>query len=1019
MWPTTSAKWQSLFLVCWWPCFIIIWPCFSQDHGFPNPSAHVRHLGNPIRSLSSRRVYDSATLKSIRKTQPKQRIDKELWLRLKDLGIRKPFRSSRKSRVNRSDGLPVPETTGTPSVDDVAAGTLKASIPSLVYSNIRSIQHKIDELQTVVNLNRPQIVCITESWLHPDIPDAAVNLPGFSCFRRDRTHTSGGGVCVYVDSNISCTRLSDYESQDIESIWIDARPRRLPRKISRILLGSVYHSTSCDEVENCRLLEHLQSNTESFLRNHPEGLVLICGDFNPTSTRFSVVATKRATGLSQIVKVLTRDTGILDWCLTNMPNSFAPVCQLPKIGRSDHYTLLIAPILRSLKPRAKTTIWKRDLRPSKIRDFGCWITQQRWTEVFDKQLVSEKFQAFSDVLYMAVDKYLPLRKISICSSDKPWVSNKLKYLVSKRQKALHQFGNDSPQFKMYRNSVQEECKKSKASYYKTKVAKLKNTNVKRWWKEVKGLSGDSGSSRDWSQQMLCDDIPTTSDLATRFNNFLGSLTAHFEPLPPQAPGSFYQVPDDLLIDNRHAYQALRQVKTNKSSGPDPIPARIWNTFAIELAPVVCDLYNASLIQGYVPAPLKQSEISPIPKCPRPKVVEDDLRPIALTSQLAKVLEGFTLQPLFHQVLHQLDWLQFAVAGKSTTEALVYVMHIIFEALDKGDCWVRLFFSDFSKGFDLVDHNVLIAEMSHLGVHECIIRWVSSFVSNRSQYVKIRDSRSHVISPKGGIPQGTRLAPLLFAILVNRLARDWQYRIKYVDDATVFEIVPRNSPSYLPFVANDINSYALARNMRLNAKKCKEMAMCFLTYNSTELAPMLINGCVIERVDCYKLLGVHITSDFSWNTHCDAIVKKATKRLYAIRALKKSGLSSNDLIQVYCSTMRPVLEYASPVWSALPEYLVELVESVQKKVLRIVFPNLSYHEALSHAKLETLCQRRETACIALVAKAKRGGPLKRLIPIPVATHHGYGLRSGTASVVPICGRTNRLNNFCTYRYQQVM
>ncbi|XP_048590429.1 V(D)J recombination-activating protein 1-like [Nematostella vectensis] len=194
-------------------------------------------------------------------------------------------------------------------------------------------------------------------------------------------------------------------------------------------------------------------------------------------------------------------------------------------------------------------------------------------------------------------------------------------------------------------------------------------------------------------------------------------------------------------------------------------------------------------------------------------------------------------------------------------------------------------------------------MSHLGVHECIIRWVSSFVSNRSQYVKIRDSRSHVISPKGGIPQGTRLAPLLFAILVNRLARDWQYRIKYVDDATVFEVVPRNSPSYLPFVANDINSYALARNMRLNAKKCKEMAMCFLTYNSTELAPMLINGCVIERVDCYKLLGVHITSDFSWNTHCDAIVKKATKRLYAIRALKKSGLSSNDLIQVYCSTMR--------------------------------------------------------------------------------------------------------------------
>ena len=48
----------------------------------------------------------------------------------------------------------------------------------------------------------------------------------------------------------------------------------------------------------------------------------------------------------------------------------------------------------------------------------------------------------------------------------------------------------------------------------------------------------------------------------------------------------------------------------------------------------------------------------------------------------------------------------------------------------------------------------------------------------------------VCAGNGGIPQGTKLAPLLFAILVNNLCRDWRYRIKYVDDTSVFESIPR-------------------------------------------------------------------------------------------------------------------------------------------------------------------------------------------------------------------------------------
>ena len=168
----------------------------------------------------------------------------------------------------------------------------------------------------------------------------------------------------------------------------------------------------------------------------------------------------------------------------------------------------------------------------------------------------------------------------------------------------------------------------------------------------------------------------------------------------------------------------------------------------------------------------------------------------------------------------LDDKQFALEGKSTTHALVYLLHVILQSLDDGHSFVRVFFADFSKGFDLVDHNGLVLEMQCLGVHEATTRWISSFLTDRIQNVKIEGVYS-------GIPQGTKLAPLLFTILVNRLCQDWPERIKYVDDTSNFEIVPRCSPSYLPLIANGINNYGNQRNIRLNEKKCKEMVITFL------------------------------------------------------------------------------------------------------------------------------------------------------------------------------------------------
>ena len=94
------------------------------------------------------------------------------------------------------------------------------------------------------------------------------------------------------------------------------------------------------------------------------------------------------------------------------------------------------------------------------------------------------------------------------------------------------------------------------------------------------------------QQMLGDQLASTELLDNSFNNFLAGLTADFVPLPQIIPGSFFPVPEHLLVDTHIPYKALRGIKSNKSGGPDPIPWKVWKEIAFELSPLISNIYNA-------------------------------------------------------------------------------------------------------------------------------------------------------------------------------------------------------------------------------------------------------------------------------------------------------------------------------------------------------------------------------------------------------------------------------------------
>jgi len=97
-------------------------------------------------------------------------------------------------------------------------------------------------------------------------------------------------------------------------------------------------------------------------------------------------------------------------------------------------------------------------------------------------------------------------------------------------------------------------------------------------------------------------------------------------------------------------------------------------------------------------------------------------------------------------------------------------------------------------------------------------------------------------------------------------------------------------------------------------------------------------------------------------HIDASTSKAAKILWF---LKKLGVSEDDLVHYYQTVVRPVLEYACPVWhSSLSNQKTKLLEDVQRRALQIIVRKSPYAEACCMLGIQSLADRRSELCRTL-------------------------------------------------------
>jgi len=201
---------------------------------------------------------------------------------------------------------------------------------------------KLDEINVLVAEYNFAVICLTETWLDNSIDANSILLICYrDPFRLDRNR-HGGGVLAYVKNNIYCVRRIDFESPDVEILWLELKTIN-----SRSLYLAVrYLPPNTTSLFKQTFIKSVSTFIESLLVD-PCCCILLIGDFNdhsvgkPIQLQTYLFRTLSAYGLQQLIDTPTRECKILDWVLTNIPSAALSHGIFDSISNLDHNPIFI------------------------------------------------------------------------------------------------------------------------------------------------------------------------------------------------------------------------------------------------------------------------------------------------------------------------------------------------------------------------------------------------------------------------------------------------------------------------------------------------------------------------------------------------------------------------------------------------------------------------------------------------------------------------------------------------------
>ena len=735
-------------------------------------------------------------------------------------------------------------------------------LPTVLTANVNRAFSKLDDVKASVLSKNVHVFAATETWFNSVISDEIVGIDNFTLYRDDRPDGRvGGGVGVWVRTSLQATRVV-FEGPffGCECVCLLFCSIKMCFLCIYVLPSSVIQSSS-------DVIQFIVKNLDNIVLQNPDFNLFLTGDFN----RLDVTYLLNSFDLQNVVLSPTRKEAILDLVLISQPLVTQYHVEVgPPIATSDHRSILCKPTKVCQFSDKRESVFY-DFRESNVTAFLLCLSQTNFSPMYNTQIsLNDKCSFLNEAIESSFLHCIPRHSVIMTSKDKPYITPMIKHLINERWDAYRR--RDFALYSHLRDKVKkllfiEKLKWSKKAY----------NSPRDMWKVVNEVSG-SKSAKSSALDSVVRQFSSPQEAADQINAAFAA-TQTLRPVP---------CPIDYLSDWSPAitvestFSALSALKPGRAAGCDGIPTTIYKKAAPVLSPPLTHIINVSIQRREFPNCWKHSLIVPVPKSNPPS--KSELRPISLLPALSKVCEKLVLTSgLLSHFKRAFGELQFGgIKFSSTTSALICVHDFVTLALEDNECvGVAVVAYDFSKAFDRLGHDTIIRSLLSRDFPSGFVQWVQSYLSERTQSVRIFDVTSPPLPVLSGVPQGSVLGPFFFNAVVGSLQPVYQSTriVKYIDDCTFIVPIYSHQPNVLSDEHLHMLEWSDAIGFSLNLKKTK-----FLWIPRRPNYPI---PCVPELlpVKDVRILGVILSDNLKWDKHFDSIVRCCSKRLYALRVLQ--------------------------------------------------------------------------------------------------------------------------------------
>ena len=869
----------------------------------------------------------------------------------------------------------------------------------IVMLNIRSLFPNVDQVRHFfVNYD---MICLCETWLTNGHTNNMLTIPEYEIIRLDRTKEQspnrprrGGGLLIYIRKKLApyvniIDRISSI-SKDLEQLWI-----LLESPNHRTEIVSVIYRPPAGNID--RYFDELRASVDHIQEIKPNAEITILGDINidyklrHTPSFNKLKDFEREYQLKQLIttptRITPRNASLIDMIFTDMENIDA--YGTLDVAISDHLPVFVS----KKKPKTLKNISYTEGRSYKSYskdDFQRLVrNDERWNSFWTQgKDPNELWDIIYEIILSAADKICPFVKMKINNNNPEWFSQEILEEIHYKNELFKTYKTSKTNedwiiFKNQNSRVKSLIKSGKEEFIKETLNE-NSGNPRKFWRTINNTTG-LGKTKIKDTNIIiktpAGDELKDNDAAEYINNYYVNVGPN---LAEKFPNDWTL--NDVISGNElfrfsdtteyEVLKLVKDIKISKSSAISEISTRLFKD-AFEIIIIeLTHLFNRCIQASIFPRIWGYAEVSPVPKTGDLRKVEN-WRPISQIKLPGKLLERILhtqLTTFTNNLLHKNQ--HGFRANRSTSTAIFDVMQKFFDAWNEKK-YISCIFIDYSRAFDTIDHNILLAKLSAYGLDETSHKLMKSYLLNRKQRTNLQGSKSTYKPLAYGVPQGSILGPLLFILYTNDLfaqlpSDDSLYM--YADDTLILSTgktedeAVRISQEKLDIVTS------WCRKNKLTINKSKTKHMC-ITHKKHPLEKHIsIDSVDLANVTTFEYLGVVLDNKLKLQQQVDKIYKKVSSKLYTFSIIRRY-LTRDIALMTYKVMILPHFDYVDFVLDSATNESTDKLERLHKRAIRKIEYCLDYRnkqkyeDVLVTFGMTLLYQRRTEHLLTLMYKYK--------------------------------------------------